>query len=207
MKRVTVEQWKKKVDRLFREEGHSYVMARFVEKTDDGRPVYLSDESEEVAAALDEKQTGVYHVLDDDGKVIAECAVGKTGERESVKAFDGQRAQTQFIAVQSEAWERQNNAIQKDNDKLRADRDKLEAKLEEYRAKIDALQDEIREMTIAAEDGEDDPMLEFVKEAFEFIKGRGLTSELMKRINDRGILDELSPDEQAKMVHVLKRLQ
>lgn len=202
MRRVTVEQWKKKVQKLFDEShGREYSLARFTEKGDDGKPCYLSDGSDEVLAALDEKQSGVYHVLDDDGKLVAECAIGRTGERESVKAFDANRMQAQVFGSMSEGWERANNSLQRDNDKLREERDRLLAKNEELREHNEELKETIREQELEKDD--EDPMLSFMKEAFEFIKGRGIEAELMKRINERGILNRMSPELQGEVVQLL----
>ncbi len=200
MRRLTKQQWQKKVEAALKE-ARDCALARFTEREDE-RPIYLDETNDDVLSALDTGRTGVYHLLDSDGKVLAECAVGRSGERENPRSFDQGRHQSQFIGAFAEGWERQATALSKDNERLRGEIADLKKENTAYRDMNDALKDQLRDATL--ESGEDDPMLEFFKEGLDFIKGQGLQKELIKRINDRGILDRLSPEAQQEVLGLLQ---
>jgi SMC interacting uncharacterized protein involved in chromosome segregation len=202
MRRVTKQQWFKKVEKLFseKEDGGGFALARFVDRGDDGRPVYLDEENETILQCLHEGKAGVYHLLDDAGKVVSECAIGRTGERENRNTFHADQANHRMVSSVAESWERQVNSLQAGIDKRDEKIDKLEAKIDALREENDGLREQMREQALEADD---DPMIEFIKEGLEFVKGQGLKNELMKRINERGVLQRLSPEAQKEIVALL----
>jgi hypothetical protein len=200
-RKLTVEQWLKKAEAIASEPG-DWAIAVYHEKDEVTQDPLLSDEpSDTVLRWAKEKREGIYVIIDAEGKVSSQCAINRQGERQKPSTFHEQRSA--FILTQgvSDSWERQVNSLSNQNDKLQKRIDDLEERLEAARNTIMGLEKQLLESVLEADD--DDPMIGLAKEIFDYFKGAKGTTDLIKVVNEKGLLDKLTPSSRTEILGLL----
>lgn len=198
--RLTVEQWLNKARALLREEEGGYALASYDEFDDTGAPIYSAEDTNKVLVNASEARHGVYVILDKEGMIVAECAIGRQGTRTTPERFSSERQQVQLMSAVGESWERQNQTLERQLDKAHARIEKLEKTIHERDLEIVGLKEQLFE---SINEDTSEPFAELLKEGMQMVKGQQTQAGLIEQLNKTGILNLLSPGAQAEVVGLI----
>lgn len=166
---LTPRQWLASVRAAITDLGPEKVGLYRIDEDTSERTYY--EDLEQADRDMASKVTGRYVVADHEGKTLASCILGASGERLSRRAdphLVRERSAAKERDMLSSAWEQQSASQLAWNQDLQRKLDKKDEKIDALRAELDALKEKYLEAL--ASEGEDDStseLLELGKQALE----------------------------------------